>query len=207
MRTKGIMMRKEPQPDIRDCIIEKIVILPDEEYRYFLSHMLYDYQFIAENTDLMYVEYEDDNSWISHCLLVMGESSDDGMLVESEGADYAQYSAYQAGAKSYVKEKLCMTVDAILCGEFGKQMDGSWIIGWDDIEEQFDIIVSKNNGIGEMLVGELGNREEVEEINTTESGIEMSVTFVQNEKNTIMERDVTQTVNLNSSYEEQTELE
>lgn len=207
MRTKGIMMRKEPQPDIRDCIIEKIVILPDEEYRYFLSHMLYDYQFIAENTDLMYVEHEDDNSWISHCLLVMGESSDDGMLVESEGADYARYSAYQAGAKSYVKEKLRMTADAILCGEFGKQMDGSWTIGWDDIEEHFDIVVSKNNGIGEMLVGELGSRDEVEEINTTESGIEMLVTFVQNEKNTVMERDVTRTVNLDSSYEEQTELE
>ena len=41
-----------------------------------------------------------------------------------------------------------MTADAILCEELGKQMDGSWIIGWDDIEEHFDIIVSKNNGIG-----------------------------------------------------------
>lgn len=207
MRTKGIMMRKEPQPDIRDCIIEKIVILPDEEYQYFLSHMLYDYPFIAENTDLMYTEHLDDDAWISHCLLVMGENSDDGMLVESEGADYARYSAYQAGAKSYVKEKLRMTADAILCGEFGKQMDGSWIIGWDDIEEYFDIIVSKNNGIGERLVGELGSREEVEEINTTESGIEMSVTFVQNEKNTVMERDVTRTVNLDSGYEEEIESE
>lgn len=68
--------------------------------------------------------------------------------MKSEGADYARHSAYQAGAKSYVKEKLRMTADAILCEELGKQMDGSWIIGWDDIEEHFDIIVSKNNGIG-----------------------------------------------------------
>ena len=70
----------------------------------------YDYQFIAENTDLMYVEHEDDNSWISHCLLVMGESSDDGILVESEGADYARYSASQAGAKSYVREQICRSL-------------------------------------------------------------------------------------------------
>ncbi len=93
MRAKGIMMRKEAQPDIRDCIIEKIVILPDEEYQYFLNHMLYDYQFIAENTDLMYAEHLEDDTWISHCLLVMGENSDDGMLVESEGADYARHAA------------------------------------------------------------------------------------------------------------------
>lgn len=206
MRTKGIMMRKEPQPDIRDCIIEKIVILPEKEYQYFLKHMLYDYPFIAENTNLMYVEHEDD-SWVSHCLLVMGENSDDGMLVESEGADYARYAAYQAGAKSYVKEQLRMAADAILYGEFGKQTDGSWMIDWDDIKDQFDIIVSRTNGIGEMLVEELEKRDEVEKIAATENGIEMSIILVQDEENIVMERDMTRTANLDLCCEEEIESE
>lgn len=202
MRTKGIMIRKEPQPNIRDCMIEKIVILPDEEYEYFLNHMLYDYKFIAENTDLMYAEHLDDDTWISHCLLVMGENSDDGMLVESEGADYARYAAYQAGAKSYVKEQLRMTADAILYGEIGKQTDDSWIIDWDDIKDQFDITVSRTNGIGEMLVEELEKRDEVEEIAVTEDGIEMSVILKQDEENSVVERDMLRTVNLIATYEE-----
>lgn len=206
MRTKGIMIRKEPRPDIRDCIIEKIVILPEEEYQYFLKHMLYDYPFIAENTDLMYVENEE-NTWIYHCLLVMGENSDDGMLVESEGADYARYAAYQAGAKSYIKEQLRMTADVILHRAFEEQKNGLCNFGWDEMKDQFDITVNITNGIGEMLVEELDKKDEVAEIVATEDGIEMSVILTQDEKNTAMEKDVIRTANLDLCCEDETESE
>lgn len=157
---------------------------------------------IAENTDLMYTEHLDDDAWISHCLLVMGENSDDGMLVESEGADYARYSAYQAGAKSYVREQICKVANEILYHEFGKQVNESWVVEWDSIKEGFGITINKTNGIGEMLVEELEKRNDVTEIAATEDGIEMSIVFAQDEKNNIMERDMLRTVNLIATYEE-----
>ena len=150
----------------------------------------------------MYTEHLDDDAWISHCLLVMGENSDDGMLVESEGADYARYSAYQAGAKSYVREQICKVANEILYHEFGKQVNESWVVEWDSIKEGFGITINKTNGIGEMLVEELEKRNDVTEIAATEDGIEMSIVFAQDEKNNIMERDMLRTVNLIATYEE-----
>ena len=111
----------------------------------------------------------------------MGELSDDGVLIRSEGSDYARYAAYQPHIKSYMMEQLSMVADRIIRGEFGKQKDGSWLIGWDDIREHFDITVSRINGIGQMLVDELESRDEVSEIIATEDCIGMSVILMQDE--------------------------
>ena len=42
--------------------------------------------------------YQDKNG-VSHCLLVLGEGQDDGILVESEGSFYARYSAFVPNAR------------------------------------------------------------------------------------------------------------
>lgn len=187
MKTRGIMMRKEMKYNIYDCNIEKIIILPEEQYRYFMTHMLSDYNFIAENKELMYTEQLYEDNYLDHCLLIMGEESEDGVLVESEGANYARYSAYQPHIKSYINETLRNVADEILHGKFGKQEEGSWLIGWDDIKEHFDITVSNTNGIGQMLVDELQRRDEVAEIIATEDCIEMSVILMQNENTDVMD--------------------
>ena len=74
-----------------------------------------------------------------------------------------------------------MAADDILHGELGKQADGSWIIGWDDIKEHLDITVSQTNGIGQLLVEELNRREEVAEIINAENGIKMSMILARDE--------------------------
>lgn len=174
MHIKGIMARKEPRFHLCECTIEKVVVLPEAEYRYFCERMLEKYNFIAENRDLMRAESLQGKE-LYHCLLVMGEDSEDGVLVESEGADYARYASYQPNVKSYLREQMRMAADDILYGELGKQADGSWIIGWDDIKEHLDITVSQTNGIGPLLVDEMNRREEVAEVIATEDGIEMSM--------------------------------
>lgn len=180
MKIKGIMLRKESQFKLHECSIEKLVVLPEAEYHHFCAKMLADYDFIAENRELMYVEGTS-GAEIYHCLLVMAEDSEDGVLVESEGADYARYVSYQPGIKSFLREQIRMAVDDILQGEMGKQSGGSWFIGWDDIKEHLDITVSKTNGIGQLLVEELKSRDEVAEIIATEDGIEMSMILARNE--------------------------
>ncbi len=179
MKIKGMMMRKEPQFKLHECSIEKLVVLPEPEYRHFCTKMLADYDFIAENREFMYAEGPAGREQY-HCLLVMGEDSEDGVLVESEGADYARYAAYQPNIKSYLWEQMRMAADDILQGEMGKQADGSWLIGWDDIKEHLDITVSRTNGIGQLLVEELNRREEVAEVIATEDGMEMSMILTRN---------------------------
>lgn len=181
MKTTGVMLRKMYQIYSEECRIEKLVQIPDKQYQYFKTHLMEDQYFIKENQDAMYLEHIEGSRYLSHCLLVMGELSEDGVLIRSEGSDYARYAAYQPHIRSYMSEQLHMVTDRILYGEFGKQEDGSWIIGWDEIKEHFDITVSKTNGIGQMLVDELERRDEVSEIIATEDCIEMSVILMQNE--------------------------
>lgn len=56
MKIKGMMMRKEPQFKLHECSVEKLVVLPEPEYRHFCTKMLADYDFIVENKEFMYAE-------------------------------------------------------------------------------------------------------------------------------------------------------
>ena len=77
------------------CVVEKTVELPEAEYRDFKSHLLRDASFVAENRDWMRV----DENGIAHCLLVLGEGNAEGVLVNSEGYDYARYASLVPGAR------------------------------------------------------------------------------------------------------------
>ena len=204
MKTSGVMLRKMDQIYSEECRIEKLIQLPDRQYQYFKLHLMEEQNFIKENQDAMYLEHIEGSQYLSHCLLVMGEQSEDGVLIRSEGADYARYAAYQPHIRSYITEQLSMVADRILRGEFGKQENGSWLIGWDDIKEHFDITVSKTNGIGQMLVDELNSRDEVSEIIATEDCIEMSVILMQNENADMSDMVSVMGCNLTEPIEEDT---
>lgn len=83
------MQRKTPRLETDRCVVEKTIELSKEEYAYFKNHLMEDYDFLVFNRDEMY----QDNNGIRHCLLVLGEGSHDGILVEAEGASYARYTA------------------------------------------------------------------------------------------------------------------
>ena len=71
--------------------VAKIIELTQEQYQHFSTNMLQDMPFIAANRGLM---READG--VYHCLLVCTRNSRSGILVESEGFDYARYAAYVA---------------------------------------------------------------------------------------------------------------
>lgn len=77
------------------CKVEKVIRLSDDEYCNFAGNMLAYHDFIRENRDLM--RRTADGCW--HCLLVVGESLPDGILVEAEGYEYARYTALVPNAK------------------------------------------------------------------------------------------------------------
>ena len=72
--------------------VEMAVVLENTHYEQFKKIGLQEeHIFLFENNDKMWFD-PDDLCW--HCLLVKGESSKDGILVESEGYAHARYAAF-----------------------------------------------------------------------------------------------------------------
>lgn len=93
--------RKDTEIEISPCIVEKAVELPSELFEHFSENLLNDYDFILENIDCMY----QDKDGMNHCLLVLGEGQEDGILVESEGSAYARYSAFVPNARQLWRQE------------------------------------------------------------------------------------------------------
>ena len=73
-------------------LVEQIVILPDKQYQQFKDTGFMDDQiFLFEYNHKMWL---DPGSLCWHCVLVKGETSKDGVLVEAEGYSYARYAAF-----------------------------------------------------------------------------------------------------------------
>ena len=73
-----------------EFIIEKAVRLSKEEFEDLLKEPLKDRNYVKENKDLM---YEDKDGYM-HCIYVVADDYDYGILIESEGSDYPRYTAY-----------------------------------------------------------------------------------------------------------------
>ena len=97
MNARAIFRRKEVCFEPSECEIEKVIHLSDSDFARFQQMLLDNYDFLHENADLMRVE-----NGVTHCLLVVGETFEDGILVNSEGSDYARYAAYFPNAKSFL---------------------------------------------------------------------------------------------------------
>lgn len=81
--------RKETSIEAQECVVEKVIQLSQEEYVRFANALWLERDFIRENKEAMRVE-----KGIWHCLLVVEEGVDEGILVQSEGADYARYTSF-----------------------------------------------------------------------------------------------------------------
>ena len=66
---KQLAMEEEP------CEVRKVISLPDKEYAFFKKHLMYEYDFLRKNKDQMGF-----HNGIRQCVLVLGESSEDGVL-------------------------------------------------------------------------------------------------------------------------------
>ena len=77
------------------CVIEEVVELPAHDFSAFSHHLTDDYPFIHK----MAARLTCDSRGVHHCLLVLCEGQDDGILVKSEGYDYARYHSYLSNAR------------------------------------------------------------------------------------------------------------
>lgn len=171
LHLQAIFERKISEFPVSDCVIENIAELPETEYKDFRSGLLRDAGFIAENKDLMYM----DENGTRHCLLVLGENQPEGVLVESEGYDYARYASLLPGARDFVTARLNELAGQIILDGTRNTPNGTWTVPFDEIKERYGITLNSDNGIGLMLRGILESRPETAEVGLTENGYSMAL--------------------------------
>ncbi len=104
------LLRKESEFRTKSCILEKAVAVSHSEFENLKRHPLRDNRLIAENVDMMYCDRDDKY----HCLLIYDEEQGNGLLIESEGADYARYAQYIPKAEKLVEKHLQLDINSVL---------------------------------------------------------------------------------------------
>lgn len=88
--------RKPTELAVKGCIIEKAIPVSHRKFEAITKAPLRDEPLIAENKDIMYF---DSKYNMYHCILIYDKDFGDGIVVESEGSDYARYAQYVSQAK------------------------------------------------------------------------------------------------------------
>lgn len=83
-----------------DCIVEKAIAIPHDEYEALVNITDSCYDFIAENQECMY--YDKDNN--NHCILIYDDTSGDGVIINADGCNYPKYSAFVPHAKAMLEQ-------------------------------------------------------------------------------------------------------
>ncbi len=98
MKIRANLHHKDKYTCNEECIIEKAVTISSSDFNYLCKHLLEDNKYIKDNLDSMYFDDKDK----LHCLLLINESTGDGLLVNSEGSDYARYYSVVPNARQLV---------------------------------------------------------------------------------------------------------
>ena len=89
------LVRKQVAFETGPCVVEKAVGVSHADFENLRRNTLKDNDLIARNKGNMWFGTDDRY----HCLLVYDKEKGDGLLVESEGYDYARYAQYIPQAK------------------------------------------------------------------------------------------------------------
>lgn len=134
--------RKDESIEFEPCSIDKIIELPSDRYDKFQKNLLDDYSFLSENRNYMgFDEYG-----LRHCMLILCENRDDGILVDAQGSNYARYSAHLPCARDLVQvlpyqslkdfnKLMTKTVDASVRYALENQRDGMCTIKESDLPQ------------------------------------------------------------------------
>lgn len=108
---KAIFERKPEYFKTVPVEVEHVIRISGEELDALFQKPYLEYDFIKEHIEDMFVDEKN----VYHAILVMSDERVDGLLIESEGADYARYASYvpcTAIAASPFLSELVTTLDA-----------------------------------------------------------------------------------------------
>ena len=89
------LTHKASDHNTKRCEVEKWVFLPHSDFERLKANPYQEHEAITAAKDLM---YEDEQAY--HCIMLLDEYGDDGLLIEADGFDYPRYSMFVPDAKS-----------------------------------------------------------------------------------------------------------
>ena len=92
------LSHKEIKHETSPCVVEEIIELSENDFARYLNNLFEVQSFIEKNKNIM----RKDEEGVYHCLLVLSENYDDGILIAADGYDYARYSSYIPNARQIV---------------------------------------------------------------------------------------------------------
>ena len=98
LNIRADLIRKPGDLKMPCCVVEKIIEIPAEEFDDFIARPHESRDFIRDNKDHMWME-----NGVGHCVLVLGQNREDGVLVEADGYDWVRYGAYLSGARAIIE--------------------------------------------------------------------------------------------------------
>lgn len=165
--------KKDSEIETSPCVVEKTVELSEDWFDHFSQSLLNDYDFIIENIDHMY----QDNNGVNHCLLVLSEGRDDGILVESEGSSYARYSAYHPCARKLIQQEqypsltayadeMRWLADKYVQKGLNGQLDCQYRIDFDEVRN----LCRHSEFNEELFMDMLSDRDEIQDVEFLDDG-------------------------------------
>lgn len=119
LKFNSTLNHKQSDYKTREIIVEKVITLYGKGFSELKDHPLRDDPYIAENRDLMYIDSND----TTHCLLMVDYDSGDGILVESEGSNYARKSQFIPNARALVENNELTASERKLHNSLKKMVD------------------------------------------------------------------------------------
>lgn len=168
---------KDTQVNADPCVVFSAVELTTKDFNYFQNHLLNDYDFLAESNEKMPVPTGSERQ----CVMVLHDGHDEGILVDTQGADYARYTAYLPNARAMMQleqypsladlnHQMVQLVDtytqrALLC-----QQEGEVTFSIDEINNSARKM-DMDGFIEPLFVEMLSNRDEADYVEMSEDSI------------------------------------
>ena len=102
----GKLIHKASDHNTKRCEVEKWVFLPHSDFERLKANPYQEHEAITADRDLM---YEDKNAY--HCIMLLDEYGEDGLLIEAEGFDYPRLSMFVHDAIHVILEKQRLSID------------------------------------------------------------------------------------------------
>ena len=99
----AILTRKPESFEAEPCKVVKVINVPIETFEDLKENPLQDRDFIKENRDLM---RPDAFTGTIRCIFVTSDQTNDAILIDSEGYDYARYASYVPGGRLALNQYL-----------------------------------------------------------------------------------------------------
>ena len=169
MRINATLQYKPDNFQTDECQIEKVVELSHEEFCGLLATPMQEHAFIAENKNCMFRK-----DGVIHCLLALGEDSNNGLLIESDGFPYARFAAYVPGIRDIINAEMDRAVDFFVQNGTENTFSTTWYIYTDDLEEHSGLTIREDSGLDKMLLEAFKRRKEVANAVLTGDSIELN---------------------------------